>query len=91
MVSTWTAIPSGFRLFSKSAQVGGNYAAASATFTVEDNGIQEFDRITLWYENSAYDCIVNPALTGITASSIASYLAGQINAAAGDLRARCIG
>jgi hypothetical protein len=66
-------------LFNYATQAGGNYTAASATFTVVDNGLQPYDRVTLWYLNLAFDYIVPGSTTGVTATTIASSLAGQIN------------
>jgi len=53
-----TGAPVQVRLFDHAQQVGGNYAAASGQFTVIDNGLQEYDRLTLWYLNYAFDYIV---------------------------------
>jgi hypothetical protein len=50
--------PSRIPLFAHAVQSGGTYTAASAQFTVEDNGLKEFDRLTLWYLNYAFDYIV---------------------------------
>ncbi len=46
------------RLFDHATQVGGTYTAASGTFTLVDAGMQAFDRVTLWYQNLAFDYIV---------------------------------
>jgi hypothetical protein len=46
------------RLFDHAQQVGGDYSAASGQFTVIDNGLQQYDRLTLWYLNYAFDYIV---------------------------------
>ncbi len=46
------------RLFDHATQVGGTYTAASGTFTLTDAGMQAFDRVTLWYQNLAFDYIV---------------------------------
>jgi hypothetical protein len=45
------------RLFDHAQQVAGDYTAASGRFTVIDNGLQEYDRLTLWYLNYAFDYI----------------------------------
>lgn len=66
------------RLFDHATQAGGTYTAASATFTVQDNGLQVYDHVTLWYRNFAFDHMVTA--TGDTAGAIATDLAGQINA-----------
>ena len=68
-------------LFAQATQNGGNYTAASATFTVVDNGLRPYDRVTLWYLNIAFDYIVPSPSTGVTAETIAAALATQINAA----------
>ncbi len=46
------------KLFDHATQVGGTYTAASGTFTLVDNGLQPYDRVTLWYQNLASDYIV---------------------------------
>ncbi|MEB2361906.1 MAG: hypothetical protein OZ929_11260 [Bryobacterales bacterium] len=46
------------RLFDRATQVGGTYTKASGTFTLNDAGMQAFDRVTLWYQNLAFDYIV---------------------------------
>jgi hypothetical protein len=45
-------------LFAHATQNGGNYAKAEASFTVVTSGVKEFDRLTLWYLNIAYDYVV---------------------------------
>lgn len=50
------------RLFDHATQVGGSYTAASTSFTLVDNGFQPFDRVTLWYQNIAFDYIVPGAM-----------------------------
>ena len=47
------------KLFDHAEKVGGTLGAASGTFTFEDNGIAAFDRVTLWYQNLAFDHIVS--------------------------------
>jgi hypothetical protein len=66
-------------LFSHAVQAGGSYTRAEASFVIEDNGLQPYDRITLWYLNFAFDYIVpnDPELP--TAAQVASALAAQIN------------
>jgi hypothetical protein len=44
-------------LFPNAQQVGGTWTRASGSFTLVDNGVKEYDRITLWYLNLAYDYI----------------------------------
>ena len=57
-------------------QVGGTYTAASATWTL--NGTPAaFDRVTLWYNNIAFDYI---ASSGDTAATVCAAIAAQINA-----------
>lgn len=45
-------------LFPHATKVDGAYTTASAQFTVQDNGLKEYDRLTLWYLNYAFDYIV---------------------------------
>ncbi len=45
------------KLFDHAKKVGGTFGVASGTFTFEDNGIQAFDRVTLWLQNRAFDHI----------------------------------
>jgi hypothetical protein len=45
-------------LFAHATQNGGTYEKAETSFTIIENGIKEFDRLTLWYLNIAYDYIV---------------------------------
>lgn len=69
------------RLFDHAVQVSGDYTAASASFTIEDNGLQPYDRITLWYQNFAFDYIVPDEPGSLpSASDVAAALAAQINA-----------
>jgi hypothetical protein len=46
------------RLHDYAVQNGGTWKAAQAEFTIEDNGFKEFDRLTLWYQNIAFDYFV---------------------------------
>ncbi len=46
------------RLFDHAQVVDGDYTPASARFVVQDNGLKEFDRLTLWYLNFAFDYMV---------------------------------
>lgn len=45
-------------LFAHATQVGGNFTPASGCFTLIDAGMQPYDRVTLWYQNLAFDYIV---------------------------------
>jgi hypothetical protein len=67
-------------LFANATQVAGDYLPASGTFTLVDAGLQPFDRVTLWYQNLAFDYIVPNPATGVTAASIVANLRDQINA-----------
>ena len=67
-------------LFSQAEQIGGAYTCAEASFVIEDNSLQPYDRLTLWYQNFAFDYIVpNQQGTLPTAAEVASALAAQIN------------
>lgn len=48
------------RLFDHAVQTAGQYTTASGQFTIVDNGLQQYDRVTLWYLNYAFDYIVPP-------------------------------
>jgi hypothetical protein len=65
------------RLFDRATLVGGTYSKAQGTFTL--NGAPYgYDRVTLWYQNIAFDKIVswpNPE----SAAEICQELAAQIN------------
>jgi hypothetical protein len=67
-------------LFAQAQQVGGTYTPAEATFVIEDNGLQAYDRLTLWYLNYAFDYIVPEQPPFPTAADVAAALAAQINA-----------
>jgi hypothetical protein len=45
-------------LFNHAAQVGGIYSKAAASFTVTAGAVKQYDRLTLWYLNYAFDYIV---------------------------------
>ena len=45
------------RLFDHAVQTGGTYTAAAGQFVIQDNGFHEYDRLTLWYQNIAFDYI----------------------------------
>ena len=59
--------------------VSGTVTAASTTVTVTAgaSGAAAYDRVTIWYQNIAFDYI---ATGGETAAAVATALAGQINA-----------
>jgi hypothetical protein len=65
-------------LFANATQAGGSYLAADAVVTVTAAPAVAFDRVTLWYENFAFDYV---ATGGETAATVASALAAQINSA----------
>ncbi len=63
------------RLFDHAVQQGGTYAKASQTFTL--NGTPAvWDRVSLWYQNIAFDYIVQ---TGDTATTVLNVIRDQIN------------
>ncbi len=67
-------------LFAHATPAGGSYLAAGASFVVEDNGLEPYDRLTLWYQNFAFDYIVpNDPGNLPSASEVAAALAAQIN------------
>lgn len=66
-------------LFDHAQLVGGAYTAATGSFVIEDNGLQAYDRITLWYLNFAFDYIVPDTQPLPTAADVAATLAAQIN------------
>ena len=66
-------------LFSHATQVGGEYTKAAGTFEIVADGVQQYDRLTLWYLNLAFDYIA-PA-GGATATEVAQDLTAQINGA----------
>lgn len=70
-------VPTTIPLFPLATQVGGTYAAASAVFTVTTAAAVAFDRVTLWYQNFAFDFIAGG---GETAAAVAADIAAQINA-----------
>ena len=59
------------RLFDHAEQTAGTYSAASGQFVIQDNGFHEYDRLTLWYQNIAFDYIA-PKVT----CSYSFYAAG---------------
>lgn len=69
------------RLWDHATLQAGSFTAATATITVVDNGLQAFDRVTLWLNNIAFDYIVPNPATGVTAATVAAALAAQINTA----------
>lgn len=46
-------------LFPHARQNGGEYTAATGKFTVVDRGLKQYDRVTLWYLNFAFDYLVS--------------------------------
>ncbi len=46
------------RLSDHATLQSGTYSKASGTFTVIDNELKEYDRLTLWYQNFAFDYLV---------------------------------
>jgi hypothetical protein len=68
-------------LFDNAKLQGGAYTSASARFVVEDNSLQPYDRLTLWYQNFAFDYTVpNDPANLPTAAQVAAALAAQVNA-----------
>jgi hypothetical protein len=65
-----------FALFEYASQSGGSYIAASNSFTVAASPAIVFDRVTVWYENEAFDFL---AAGGETAAQVAANLVTQIN------------
>ncbi|MDZ4802858.1 MAG: hypothetical protein SGI92_32255, partial [Bryobacteraceae bacterium] len=57
----------------------GSRVAATATFTVQAAAIQQYDRLTLWYGNLAFDYIA-PSPAPPDAATVAEALASAINA-----------
>jgi hypothetical protein len=45
-------------LFDPAGFVSGSYTPATAQFTLVDNGLRQWDRVTLWYLNRAFDYLV---------------------------------
>lgn len=43
---------------SNAVRVGGSRVSAECSFTIVDEGLKEYDRLTLWYGNLAFDYIV---------------------------------
>ena len=67
------------RLFDHAQLVGGAYTTAGGSFVIEDNGLEPYDRITLWYLNFAFDYIVPATAPLPSAADVAATLAAQIN------------
>ena len=57
----------------------GGRTGANGVFTLSAGTIQGYDRVTLWYQNLAFDYIVPPN-PNVAASEICEALASQINA-----------
>jgi hypothetical protein len=55
-------------LFNSNGLVSGTWTPASAKFTVLDKGLQQWDHLTLWYLNQAFDYVV-PQITAAFAFS----------------------
>lgn len=56
----------------------GGRTGASGTFTLNAGTIQGYDRVTLWYQNLAFDYIV-PSEPNVTADEICQVIAWEIN------------
>lgn len=52
--------------------IGGTRAAAQAAFTVVANTVKEYDRLTLWYQNLAFDYIVPKVECALAFAQIAN-------------------
>lgn len=63
----------------KTTRIAGGYDVASGTFTFQDNGIGGYDRITLWYQNIAFDHIVAPTPPADPLGAAIDDLEAQIN------------
>ncbi len=48
------------RLSEQATLASGNYTKAAAAFTIVDDGLKQYDRVTLWYMNFAFDFLVPP-------------------------------
>ena len=46
------------KLFKSDAFVSGTWSPASASFTILDSGLHQWDHLTLWYLNRAFDYVV---------------------------------
>lgn len=62
------------RLFDHAVQQSGTYTKAEAVFTLNGTPAM-YDRVTLWYQNLAFDLIVNTE----TAAQVVAAIAAQIN------------
>lgn len=70
------------RLFDyQTTQVSGTYTKASTTVTVAASPAVNFDRVTIWFRNYAFDVIAGG---GESASDVAAALVSQINGAGMD-------
>ena len=67
------------KLFDHAKKVGGTFGVATGTFTFEDNGIQAFDRVTLWFRNLAFDHIVPNPPSGDPLGAAIDDIRDQIN------------
>jgi hypothetical protein len=59
-VAPLTGDPVQVRLFDHAVQSAGQYTSASGQFTIIGSGLQQYDRVTLWYLNYAFDYMVPP-------------------------------
>ncbi len=67
-------------LIEHAVQAGGTYACAHGSFVIEDNRLQPYDRLTVWYQNFAFDYTVpNEPGNLPAAADVAAALAAQIN------------
>ena len=67
------------KLFDHATKAGGTFGVASGTFTFEDNGIQAFDRVTLWLQNLGFDHIVPNPPSGDPLGAAIDDIRDQIN------------
>ena len=68
-------------LFKNAALKSGFYTAATTAVTITaPGGIVDYDRVTLWYQNIAFDYVVYSGTSGSTTTAgVAQSLATQIN------------
>jgi len=69
------------RLFDHAMLAGGTFTPATGVFHIHSGaeGVQPWDRLTLWLQNIAFDYIVPGDASGVTAATVAAELARQIN------------
>ena len=72
--------PQQARLFDNAMLVGGTFTPSSGTFHLQTgaNGVQPWDRLTLWLQNIAFDYMA-PASGEPQIAAVAANLAAQIN------------